>query len=55
MHNARVAARDFMGRCDITILDSQTVSVGLGCLWSVRGASTRRAPSMSEVVRSVRE
>ena len=32
MRNARIAARDFMGRCDITILDSQTISVGLGLL-----------------------
>lgn len=32
MRNARIAARDFMGRCDITIMDSQTVSVGLGIL-----------------------
>lgn len=32
MRNARIAARDFMGRCDITIMDSQTVSVGLGLL-----------------------
>jgi len=30
--NARIAARDFMGRCDITVLDSQTMSVGLGLL-----------------------
>lgn len=30
--NARAAARDFMGRCDIIILDSQTISVGLGLL-----------------------
>ena len=32
VRNARIAARDFMGRCDITILDSQTILVGLGLL-----------------------
>ncbi|MDY0018650.1 MAG: DegV family protein [Anaerolineae bacterium] len=55
MHNARVAARDFMGRCDITILDSQTVSVGLGLLVERAGELLQEEHlPMSEVVRSVR-
>ncbi len=41
VHNARVAARDFMGRCDITILDSQTLSVGLGLLVEQAGVLLR--------------
>jgi len=32
LKNARLGAQDFMGRCDITILDSETISMGLGAL-----------------------
>ena len=32
LENARLGARDFMGRCDIVILDSETISMGLGVL-----------------------
>jgi DegV family protein with EDD domain len=55
MRNARLAARDFMGRCDITILDSQTVSVGLGLLIDRAGEllSEGHLP-LHEVVRRVR-
>ena len=53
--NARIAARDFMGRCDITILDSQTVSVGLGLLLARAGELLQQGElPLSEVVRRVR-
>lgn len=53
--NARIAARDFMGRCDITILDSQTVSVGLGLLLTRAGELLQRSDlPLSEVVRRIR-
>jgi DegV family protein with EDD domain len=53
--NARIAARDFMGRCDITILDSQTVSVGLGLLLARAGELLQRSDlPLSEVVRRIR-
>lgn len=55
MRNARVAARDFMGRCDITILDSQTVSVGLGLLVERAGELLLRGDvPLPEVVRRIR-
>lgn len=55
VHNARLAARDFMGRCDITILDSQTLSVGLGLLVEQAGLLLRegRLP-LPAIVRHLR-
>jgi DegV family protein with EDD domain len=53
--NARIAARDFMGRCDIMILDSQTVSVGLGLLLTRAGELLQRSDlPLAEVVRRIR-
>lgn len=55
VRNARIAARDFMGRCDITILDSQTVSVGLGLLVERAGELLQRGDlPLTEVVRRIR-
>jgi DegV family protein with EDD domain len=55
VRNARAAARDFMGRCDITILDTQTVSVGLGLLVERAGELLQRGDlPLAEVVRRIR-
>ncbi len=55
MRNARIAARDFMGRCDITILDSQTISVGLGLLVERAGELLQQGGlTQVEVVKRVR-
>ncbi len=55
MRNARIAARDFMGRCDITLLDSQTVSVGLGLLVERAGELLQEGElPLAEIVRRVR-
>lgn len=55
VRNARIAARDFLGRCDITILDSQTVSVGLGLLVERAGELLRQGDlPVAEVVRRIR-
>jgi DegV family protein with EDD domain len=55
VRNARIAARDFMGRCDITILDSQTLSVGLGLLVEQAGVLLREgALPMPAIVRHLR-
>lgn len=55
MRNARIAARDFMGRCDITILDSQTISVGLGLLVERAGELLLKGDCpLPEVVRQIR-
>ncbi len=55
IRNARIAARDFLGRCDITILDSQTISVGLGLLAERAGELLMEGQmSQGEVVKRVR-
>ncbi len=55
MRNARTAARDFMGRCDITILDSQTMSVGLGLLVEKAGELLQQAElPLADVVKLIR-
>ncbi len=55
MRNARIAARDFMGRCDITILDSQTISVGLGLLVERAGELLQQEDvPLSEIVKRIR-
>lgn len=55
MRNARIAARDFMGRCDITIMDSQTVSVGLGILVERAGELLKEGNlPVSDVVKHIR-
>jgi DegV family protein with EDD domain len=53
--NARAAARDFMGRCDITILDSMTISVGLGLLVERAGQLVDEGEdSLSDIVKRIR-
>ncbi|MBN1876831.1 MAG: DegV family protein [Anaerolineae bacterium] len=55
MRNARIAARDFMGRCDITILDSRTISVGLGLLVARAGEMLQEGIySLPDVVKQIR-
>jgi len=55
MRNARIAARDFMGRCDITIMDSQTISVGLGILVERAGELLQEGIlPLPEVVKQIR-
>ena len=55
MRNARIAARDFMGRCDITVLDSQTISVGLGLLVEKAGELLQQgALPLPDVVKRIR-
>jgi DegV family protein with EDD domain len=55
VRNARIAARDFMGRCDITILDSQTILVGLGLLVEQAGVMIQQGDvPLSEIVRRLR-
>lgn len=55
MRNAHIAARDFMGRCDITVLDSQTISVGLGLLVEKAGELLQQGDlPLSDVVKRIR-
>lgn len=55
VNHARAAARDFMGRCDITILDSQTISVGLGLLVERAGELVLEGDvSLVDIVKRIR-
>ncbi len=55
VENAHLAALDFMGRCDIMILDSQTISVGLGLMVEYAGQLLQQGDlPLAEVVRRVR-
>lgn len=55
VRNAHIAARGFMGRCDITIVDSQTISVGLGLLVERAGELLQQGDlAQAEVVKRVR-
>ncbi len=55
VRNAQIAARDFLGRCDITILDSQTISIGLGLLVNLAGELLRQKEHpLPEIVKQVR-
>lgn len=55
IRNARTAARDFLGRCDITILDSQTISVGLGLLVEKAGELLKQGDlPLADIVKHIR-
>lgn len=51
---AQIAASEFLGRCDIVVVDSETLSLGLGIL--VQGAAqlARDSVPLGEVVRQIR-
>ncbi|HIQ01701.1 MAG TPA: DegV family protein [Anaerolineales bacterium] len=52
--NARTAADAFLGRCDITVMDSQSTSLGLGILAREAAKMARAGYSLGEVVRHIR-
>ena len=51
---ARIAVEDFLGRCQITILDSWTTSVGLGILVEAAAQAANEGKSLGDIVRIVR-
>ncbi|MEW6568293.1 MAG: DegV family protein [Chloroflexota bacterium] len=52
--NARQASQQFLGRCDIQVIDSQSISVGLGLLVEAAAKAATRGESFDEIVRIVR-
>jgi len=48
------AAEEFLGRCDIIVIDSETVSLGLGILVEEAARLSRNNIPLNEVVRHVR-
>ncbi|MEJ2208891.1 MAG: DegV family protein [Anaerolineae bacterium] len=51
---ARLAARNFLGRCRITVLDSMSASWGLGLMVKGAARAAARGDGLDEVVRRVR-
>ncbi len=54
VRNARLAATAFLGRCDITVLDSQTTSLGLGILVREAARMAREGHPMAYILRHLR-
>ncbi len=52
--NARLASLSFLGRCNIQVLDSQAVSLGLGLLVRAAADAAARDAPADEIVRIVR-
>lgn len=52
--NARIAARPFMGRCRIVIMDSLTASWGLGLMIQTAATAAKEGQPLDEIVRLVR-
>jgi DegV family protein with EDD domain len=52
--NARQASQHFLGRCNIQVIDSQAVSVGLGLLVRAAAEAAARDAPADEIVRIVR-
>jgi DegV family protein with EDD domain len=51
---AQAAANEFLGRCDIAVVDSETVSLGLGLLVERAAQLAQDDVPMGEIVRRVR-
>jgi DegV family protein with EDD domain len=52
--NARLASQQFLGRCDIQVIDSLSMSVGLGLLVQAAAEAVSSGATFDEVVRIVR-
>jgi len=52
--NARAASQQFLGRCNIQVVDSQSLSVGLGLLVQAASDAVAAGKEFDEVVRIVR-
>ena len=51
---ARKAAREFLGRCDIVVMDSETLSLGLGILVQEAAQMAMASVPLSEIMRQIR-
>jgi fatty acid kinase fatty acid binding subunit len=52
--NAKAAAETLLGRCQITVIDTMTTSVGLGLLVEAAAEAAARGEPLDEIVRIVR-
>jgi DegV family protein with EDD domain len=51
---AQKAAREFLGRCDIVVMDSETLSLGLGILVQEAARLANASIPLSEIMRQIR-
>jgi DegV family protein with EDD domain len=51
---AQKAAREFLGRCDIVVIDSETLSLGLGILVQEAARLANTSVPLSEIMRQIR-
>lgn len=51
---AQIAALEFLGRCDIIVMDSETLSLGLGILVQKAAQLARKSVPLGETVRQIR-
>jgi DegV family protein with EDD domain len=51
---AQKAAHEFLGRCDIAVIDSETISLGLSILVQEAARLTRESIPLSEIMRQIR-
>ncbi|HEY68705.1 MAG TPA: DegV family protein [Thermoflexia bacterium] len=51
---AQKAAREFLGRCDIVVMDSETLSLGLGILVQEAAQLARQSVPLGAIVRQMR-
>jgi len=51
---AQIAAREFLGRCDIVVMDSETLSLGLGILVQEAAQLANMPVPLSEIMRQIR-
>lgn len=52
--NARIAMQQFLGRCNIQVIDSESLSAGLGMLIQQAAIGAERGADLEEIVRIVR-
>lgn len=52
--HARQASQQFLGRCDIQVIDSESISVGLGLLVEAAARAAARGADFEDIVRIVR-
>jgi len=52
--NARIAMQQFLGRCNIQVVDSESLSAGLGMLVQQAAIGAERGADLEEIVRIVR-
>jgi DegV family protein with EDD domain len=51
---AQIAAQEFLGRCDILVMDSETLSLGLNILVKEAARLANQRVSLSEITRQIR-